>query len=271
MPGLRFSCQLFGERLRYDRTNRAMNPQTEYVTLSVGDGSSMRAFVARPDGQAKAGLMVFQEAFGVNGHIRDVTARFAREGYLAIAPELFHRTGPGFEGDYTDFAAIMPHFQGLSTAGLEADIRAAFEWLKASAGSQTVLTGAVGYCMGGRTACLAALTVPVECAISYYGGGIGASPYFPALLDRLKDLQAPILLYWGGRDQHIPPEQVQSVTAALRAAGKAFVNVEFSEADHGFFCDARASYHPVAAAESWALTLAFLKSHVTEAARKADA
>ncbi len=246
-----------------------MNPRTEYVTLSVSDGSSMRAFVAHPQGTPVAGLLVFQEAFGVNAHIRDVTTRFAREGYLAIAPELFHRTGAGFEGNYTDFTAVMPHFQGLSDAGLEADIRATFEWVQRSSGN--LPTGAVGYCMGGRTACLAGLVVPLACSISYYGGGIAPSQYFPGLLDRLKNLAGPILLFWGGKDQHIGPEQIQAVTSTLGAAGKAYVNVEFSEADHGFFCDARASYNPAAAAQAWPLTLAFLKTHLAAAVRKADA
>ena len=230
----------------------------------------MRAFVARPEGGPTAGLLVFQEAFGVNAHIRDVTTRFAREGYLAIAPELFHRTGAGFEGNYTDLAAIMPHFQGLTTAGLEADIRAAFEWTQRSGGGGLKI-GAVGYCMGGRTACLAGVVAPLACTISYYGGGIAPSQYFPGLLERLPNLQAPILLFWGGKDQHIGPEQIQAVTGALRAAGKAYVNVEFSEADHGFFCDARASYHAESAAQAWPLTLAFLKTHLATAAHKADA
>lgn len=230
----------------------------------------MRAFVARPEGKPHAGLLVFQEAFGVNAHIRDVTARFAREGYLAIAPELFHRTGPGFEGSYTDFAAIMPHFKGLTDAGLEADIRASFDWLQHSEAFGLPIS-AVGYCMGGRTACLAGLVVPLACTISYYGGGIAPSQFFPGLLDRLKELRAPILLVWGGKDQHIGPEQVQAVTGVLRSAGKAYVNVEFSDADHGFFCDARASYNPVAVAQAWPLTLAFLKSHEGASARKADA
>ena len=172
-----------------------MNPDTEYVNLSVSDGTSMRAFVAHPGGIPSAGLLVFQEAFGVNAHIRDVTTRFAREGYLAVAPELFHRTGPGFEGNYTDFAAIMPHFQGLTEAGVEADVRAAFDWIQSSSESGALPTGAVGYCMGGRTACLAGLVAPLACCISYYGGGIAPSQYFPGLLDRLKELQAPILLF----------------------------------------------------------------------------
>jgi carboxymethylenebutenolidase len=82
---------------------------TDWITLQVGDGTTMRAYAARPqDGRAHAGLLVFQEAFGVNAHIRDVTERFAREGYHALAPELFHRTGPGFEGAYNNFEASCP-------------------------------------------------------------------------------------------------------------------------------------------------------------------
>ena len=106
-----------------------MNIRTEWVDLAVSDGTSMRAWVARGDGgSARRGLLVFQEAFGVNAHIRDVTERFARLGFLAIAPELFHREAPGFEGSYTDRAAVMPLLQSLTEPGMEADVRAAYGW-----------------------------------------------------------------------------------------------------------------------------------------------
>jgi carboxymethylenebutenolidase len=238
-----------------------MASQTEYVTLSVSDGTSMRAYVARPSGTPKAGLIVFQEAFGVNPHIRDVTDRFAREGYLAIAPEMFHRTAPGLEAGYTDFGVVTPHMQALRDSTLEADMRATWGWLKSSSGFPDLSISAVGYCMGGRCACQAAIILPLACGISYYGGGIAPSPFFPGLTDRVKDLQAPVLFFWGGLDQHIGPDQVQIVNSALREAGKPHVNVEFSFADHGFFCDVRASYNAEAAAEAWALTLAFLNQH----------
>jgi carboxymethylenebutenolidase len=205
--------------------------------------------------------MVFQEAFGVNAHIRDVTERFAREGYLAIAPELFHRTAPGLEAGYTDFSVVRGHIQALTDAGLEADIRAVWDWLKDGSDFPGLRISAIGYCMGGRCACLASIILPLGCGISYYGGGIAPSPSFPVLVDRVKDLQAPMLFFWGGLDQHIGPDKVQVVNAALREAKKAFVNVEFSFADHGFFCDARASYNAEAAGEAWALTLAFLGRH----------
>ena len=241
---------------------------TEYVNLSVDDGTSMRAYVARPDGKPKAGLIVFQEIFGINSHIRDVTERFGRQGLLAIAPELFHRTAPGFESGYTDMGPGFEQMKAVTDAGLEADIRAAYKWLGDAGESRICSTG---YCMGGRVSCLAAITVPLTCAVSYYGGGIAPSQFNPGLRGRLKDLQAPILFFWGGQDQHIPPESVAGVISAVRAAKKTFANVEFSFADHGFFCDQRASYNPQAAALAWPLTLAFFDTYIAGQSKPAGA
>src|SRR5579862_5058851 len=111
----------------------AMTTKTEYVTLSVSDGTSMNAYISRPGSTPKAALIVFQEAFGVNAHIRDVADRFAGEGYLCIAPELFHRTAPGLEAGYTNFGEVLPHMQALTNDGLEADIRAAHGWMEENA------------------------------------------------------------------------------------------------------------------------------------------
>ncbi len=241
---------------------------SEFINLSVSDRTEMRAYVARPEGKPLAGLLVFQEIFGINSHIRDVTERFGRAGYLAIAPELFHRTGPGFESGYTDMGPGFGHMQKLTDTGLEADIRAAHKWL-ADAGETRICS--TGYCMGGRVSTLAALTVPLACAASYYGGGIAPSQFNPGLLDRLKDLKAPMLYFWGGLDSHIPQESVRKVTAALRDAKKNFTNVEFSFADHGFFCDQRASYSAEAAALAWPLTLAFFQTHTAGQTKPAGA
>jgi carboxymethylenebutenolidase len=220
----------------------------------------MQAYIAPPSGTPRGGLMVFQEAFGVNSHIRDVADRFAAEGYLAIAPELFHRTGSGFEGTYTDFQSIMPHIQALTDAGLEADIRASYAWLSGNLpGSLPVC--ATGYCMGGRVACLAAILLPLAGAISYYGGGIAPSAFFPDLMDRLPSLQAPMLFFWGGLDAHIPAASTRAIEDKLTEAKKPFTNVVFSFADHGFFCDARAAYNAEAAGQAWALTRTFLAQH----------
>jgi carboxymethylenebutenolidase len=226
----------------------------------VNDGTTLRAWVARPKEQgAYPGLLVFQEAFGVNAHIRDIAGRFAREGFVAVAPELFHRTGAGFDGSYDDFPSAVPHMKALNDASMGAVLRAADDWVRGSIGAELPIS-VIGYCMGGRAAFLAALTLPLAGAISYYGGGIAPNATNPGLLGRASGIQAPLLLFWGGRDKHIPPEQVRAVTDALRAAGKNFVNVEISNADHAFFCDARASYSPAAALLAWPLTLAFLRA-----------
>lgn len=227
----------------------------EKVELAVADGTRMAAYVARPKaGGAHPGLLVFQEAFGVNHHIRNVAERFAAEGYVAIAPELFHRTAPpGFEGSYTDFPAVMPHVQAVTTETAEADVRSTYDWLRSSAKANEI--SSVGFCMGGRVSFIANSTVALRAAVSFYGGGIA-----PGLLDRTAKLQAPSLFIWGGMDKHITPEKRRAVTDALSTEKKIYVNAEFSRADHGFFCDERAAYEPHSARQAWALTLEFLRS-----------
>ena len=236
---------------------------TETVNLTVPDGTAMPAYVARPTSSGPhPGILVFQEAFGVNAHIQDVTKRFARAGYTAIAPALFHRTDPNFEGIYTDFGPAMTHLKALTDDGQAADIHAAYEWLTTEGGASAVAS--IGYCMGGRTSFLADSLLPLKASVSYYGGGIAPSEGspFPSLLDRAAGLNAPILLFWGGLDDHIGTPQVQAVEAALKAAGRNYAQVVFSQADHGFFCDARASYNPDAARQAWALTLEFLATYL---------
>jgi carboxymethylenebutenolidase len=228
----------------------------EKVDLDVADGTRMAAYVARPgDDGPHAGLLVFQEAFGVNHHIRNVCERFAAEGYVAIAPELFHRTAPGFEGSYTDFAAVEPHFKAITTETAEGDVRSAYEWLRSNAELKSGEISCVGFCLGGRVSFIANSVVLLRAAVSFYGGGIA-----PALLDRVSKLQAPSLLIWGGLDKRITPEYRRAVTDALTEQKRIYVNAEFSRADHGFFCDERAAYEPHSAKQAWALTLEFLRS-----------
>ena len=236
--------------------------KTEWVTLNVADGTSMRAYVARPrDSAPLTGLLVYQEAFGVNEHIRDVTTRFAREGYIAVSPELFHRSAPGFEGAYNNFEAARTHVMALTHQNLEADVRAVYQWLHAEPATQGRRIACVGFCMGGRVTFLTNAILPVSAAISFYGGGIAPNPYSPGLLNRAGDLHAPQMLLWGGLDKHLSPDVTRAVTDSLRAANKPFVHVEFSDADHGFFCDARSSYNPNAARQAWALALTFLNTY----------
>ncbi len=235
-----------------------MSDRKNFVEIKVADGTTMSAYVARPQGSGKhPGIMVFQEAFGVNPYIRDVTDRFAKEGFTAIAPELFHRSGAGFEGSYTDFPATQQHTTKLTNEGLEADIRATHEWLSKDAQTDAQKIFSAGFCMGGRVSFFADTLVPLSAAVSFYGGGIAQG-----LLDRSKNLYGPVLLFWGGLDKHILPEHTRAVEDAIRAAGKEFGSVTFSYADHGFFCDQRASYNEKASKQAWPMTLEFLKYHL---------
>jgi len=128
---------------------------SDFTSVRISDGTEMRVYVARPPSGKGPAILVFQEAFGVNAHIRDVTERFAELGYLAAAPEVFHRSAPpGFEGNYSDFPSVQPHMKAMTNEGLEADIRATYELLR----NDNACNGrfaSIGFCMGGRVSYLA--------------------------------------------------------------------------------------------------------------------
>ena len=229
---------------------------SDFTSVPVSDGTEMRVYVARPPSGKGPAILVFQEAYGVNAHIQDVTQRFAKLGYLAAALELFHRTAPGFDGNYSDFSSAQPHMKAMTNEGLEADIRATFELLQSDKACNGRFAS-VGFCMGGRVSYLANSILPLGAAVSFYGGGIA-----PGLLDRAPRQNAPILLFWGGLDQHIGEEQRGAIRDALTKSSKRFIETLFSFADHAFFCDARPSYNPEAARDSWALTTSFLAGNL---------
>ena len=224
------------------------------ITLAIADGTTMQAYVAYPAGTAPcAALLVFQEAFGVNHYMKDIGDRMAAEGYLAIVPELFHRTAePGFEIGYTDFAKVMPHLQALTPEGMTQDAVACYNWLLAQERVVKDKVGCIGFCMGGRVSFLVNSELPLAAAVSFYGGGMHM------LADRADRQNGPLLMFWGGQDKHIKPENIQTIVDALKRANKPFVNVELSYADHGFFCNERSAYHAEASAEAWGMVKAFL-------------
>ncbi len=228
----------------------------DYVSLTPSDGTAMQAYTACPrNTTGLPGILVFQEAFGVNTHIRDVTERIAGEGYYAIAPELFHRTAEkGFEGSYTDFNDVMPHMQAITPEGLGADITAAYQFMTEQKEVDAGKTASIGFCLGGRVSFLASILLPLKAAASFYGGDLAKMGG-----DRIGEIQCPLLLCWGGQDAHISKETIDSATGKLNEAGKDYVNVVFSKANHGFFCDVRSAYHPASAAEAWELVKAFWK------------
>jgi carboxymethylenebutenolidase len=226
------------------------------ITLTPKDGSSMNAYVSTPDANGPfAVVLVLQEAFGVNHHIRSVADRICAEGWIAIAPELYHRTtGPGFEIGYGDFELIRPHAMAVNLESLTYDLHAVYDWIQSQQHTIKNKIASIGFCMGGRVSYIANALLPLSAAISYYGSNMP--------VDLAKDLHGPQLFYWGGLDKHILPQQIEGVVSAVKSAGKEYTNVVISYGDHGFNCDERPSYQPKAAREAWAMSMAFLKNNL---------
>jgi carboxymethylenebutenolidase len=221
----------------------------DYVTLNAVDGHKLTAYVARPEGKPIAGLVVVQEIFGVNAHIRSVADGYAKDGFLAVAPALFDRIQPAIELGYegADLQAALRFVPLLDMEKSLADVEAAVEFAGSATGKKV---GVIGYCFGGTLAWLAATRLHPAAAVGYYGGRIGNyAGETPA---------APVMLHFGKQDQHIPADEVEKVHAAHPE-----VEIFWYDAGHGFNCDARASYNPAAAAQARERSLNFLKKHLT--------
>lgn len=236
-----------------------MSDQTS--TLSTPDGQ-MEVYEAAPSGDARSAVVVIQEAFGVNEHIKDVTRRFAAVGYHAIAPSLFHRAGGG-TADYGDFGAVIPLYEGVSDDGVLADIDATLDHLR-EAGFNDNAIGVVGFCFGGRASFLVSARRALGAGVGFYGGGIVSKHAlgFDSLIDDTKSLQTPWLGLFGDADGGIPVEDVETLRTALKDAPVETKIVRYPDAEHGFHCDVRDSYHPEAAADAWQQTLAWFEAHL---------
>jgi carboxymethylenebutenolidase len=232
------------------------------ITLSTPDGE-MDAYLVDPGGDApRPAIVVAQEAFGVNGHIRDMCGRLAAEGYVAIAPELYHRQGRGKVYSYDDYESVRPVLLGLTNDGIEMDVAAALAHLRELPGVTPKRVGIVGFCMGGFVAFLAACRSGVSAAVSFYGGGIvrqrpGAK--MTPLLREAESISGPILCMFGAKDASIPIEDVEMIRRRLEELGKASEVVVYPDAGHGFLCDERPSYAASAAADAWRRTLEWFR------------
>jgi carboxymethylenebutenolidase len=222
------------------------------VIVETADGP-MRIYEAKPPGDARGAIVVVQEAFGVNPYIEDVTRRAAAAGYHAVAPDLFHRSGPGSIVDYGNFEKVMEYFKDVSgDDAILTDIDAALAHLRA-AGHADRGIGIVGFCFGGRVSFLVALRHALGAAVGFYGGGIvtGRFPQFPPLVSDTATLQTPWLGLFGDQDASIPVDDVEALRAALVAAPVDTDIVRYADAGHGFHCDRRADYRPDDAADAW--------------------
>ena len=225
-----------------------------FVDLTSADGVVVPAWVARPEGAVRGAVVVLQEIFGVNSHIRSVADRFAAAGYLAVAPATFARVQAGVELGYEsqdmhDGMALKAAVEALPAPGVLSDIQAAVHYAAEQGGGKV---GIVGFCWGGlltwRSACL---VDGLSAAVPYYGGGM-TTPEEAARQPRV-----PVMAHFGQRDHYIPVDTVQAFAQAHPQ-----VQVHLYEADHGFHCDQRGSYDATAATAAWDRTLAFFGQHV---------
>ena len=223
-----------------------------FIDLKAADGLSFPAYVAQPQGKPRGAVVVLQEIFGVNSHIRNVADGYAAAGYLAVAPATFHRIKPGVELGYTPEdiaagAALKAQVEALPAPGVLPDIQAAIEHA-----SQAGKVGIVGYCWGGlltwRAACM---LEGLSAAVPYYGGGAT----LPAEIAR--KTRVPVMAHFGDQDAHIPIDTVRAFEKAHPE-----VEVHVYAANHGFNCDQRGSYNAGAAATARERTLDFFRKHV---------
>ena len=230
--------------------------RTEEITIEV-EGQPMPTFLALPVASGpRPVVLVFEEVFGVNVHIRDVCQRLAREGYVAIAPDYHHRAWkPGTQLGYTseDMKVGMALIPKLTLEGLNADIAATVAYVKTRKEADTTKLGAIGFCIGGHIAYYAAATLPITVTASFYGGGIatfgpgGTTP----TVERSGDIKGRITCFFGADDTYITAEQRAKIDAALTEHHVRHEIVVYDGASHGFFCDQRGSYEPKAAADAW--------------------
>jgi carboxymethylenebutenolidase len=209
-------------------------------------------------------VIVLQEAFGVNDHIRGVADRFADEGYLAVAPQLFHRDGSP-EVPYDDFSAAMPFMANLTKQGLTNDLNATTDFL-ATLGFRAANIAAVGFCMGGTVSFFAATLGTIGVAASFYGGGVATGRFGLApLVELAAELQCPWLGLYGDLDQSIPPEQVEALREATNAVSVTTEIVRYPEGQHGFHCDARPdAFNEAAALDARQRALDFFAANLSD-------
>ncbi len=217
------------------------------LTLTAKDGHEFGAYRAEPSGTPKAGIVVIQEIFGVNSHIRTVVDSYAKSGYVAIAPQIFDRIKPDLELGY-EGSDVVAGRQARMDLGFDApllDIQATVDLLI----SENIPVGVVGYCYGGALAWRSAAKVTdLSATICYYGAAATFKDEAPA---------CPVLLHYGEKDAMIP-----SSDATLLSGLYPMVEAHVYPADHGFNCDQRASHHAPSAALAMERSLAFLHRHL---------
>jgi carboxymethylenebutenolidase len=228
-----------------------LTPVTTSWTTITGHAGSFDAYLALPPAGRGPGLVLLQEIFGVNQHIRTVAEQYALDGFVVLAPDVFWQQQRRLDIGYTpdDIQRGRALAMAADRSALQRDLIDAVKHLRALPEVQGRGIGAFGYCLGGRLAYLAAATAGVDASVAYYGGGIHD------MLDLAPQISCPMQFHYGALDANIPLSAVDKVRAAM--AGKPAEVFVYDAADHGFNCWARGSYHAASAALAHGRTLQF--------------
>jgi carboxymethylenebutenolidase len=224
---------------------------TQWIEIDSAEGK-FGAYLAIPHTQKGPGIVLIQEIFGVNEHIRSVAEQYAADGYLVIAPDLFWRNGHRIELGYDEagWKRAVELMNATDIKKAQFDIGLAIDALKAHPGLDGGIAS-IGYCFGGLLSYLTAANGLVDVAIAYYGGGIQSH------LDRADEIEVPLLMHFGEQDSHISLEAVEKIAERFDTNDNVEI-VVYPEAEHGFNCSHRDSYNQRAAAEAHGNTLIFL-------------
>lgn len=229
-----------------------METNAQWIEIDAADGK-FGAYLSLPRGGKGPGIVLLQEIFGVNQHIRNVADQYAADGYVVLAPDLFWREGARIELDYEEagWKRAVELMNATDLGKAQADIAATIKVLRAQAGVSGQKIASVGYCFGGLLSYHTVANGLVDAGVSYYGGGIHNA------LERADQIKVPTLMHFGGADSHIPNDAVKSV--AERFEGNELVEIHvYPGAEHGFNCNHRASYNQRAAAQAHGNSLLFL-------------
>jgi len=236
-----------------------------WVDVDV-EGQNMECYLTQPEAEGKyPAVLVIQEIWGVNSHIQAVTERLPSQGYIGLAPAMFHREGHMTIGLHEEMETAYARLGRCTDAGITADIKAAVEFLKNQPFVQADRIGIVGFCFGGRVSYLAACTVPDLKATAVFYGGRLLAPLGgdgPAPIELTANITSPVLGLFGEEDQNPTPEDVEKLEAELKKQGKTYEFHTYPGAGHAFVCDTRASYRPDAARDGWGKALAWFDKYL---------
>lgn len=228
--------------------------------VDVGDG--LRAYYGAPEGLGPHPcIVVYIEAFGVNDHFQKLTQRLADEGFATITPDIYD----GEIYAYDNLDGAIGKLKAMDDETVMAQTEQCLDWLAGRTEADTSRAAVTGFCMGGRYAFLAnaQLASRFKGAAAFYGGGIGPEEDFvgrKTLLDRIEEMQTPILLWYGSEDQSIQPEELGRVAKAMAEGKREYRMTCFPNVGHGFFCEDRASYDEYAAETSFKQTVDFFRT-----------